>query len=173
MNRRTKEEVVAELHEILKDTKWAVLTNYRGLNVEKITALRNALRKSSSELRVVKNTLMKIASQETGMSVLSEQFKGPIAVALTKGDAVEPTKILVDFARKNSELEINCGMLNGKFLNKDQINALSELPSREILLGQLLSVLVGAQTGLVNVLSGVPRSFVRVLNAYREAKESV
>jgi large subunit ribosomal protein L10 len=172
LNRKTKEEVVAELHEVLKETKWAVLSNYRGMNVEKITALRNALRKSQTELRVVKNTLLRIAAQGTAISVLNEQFKGPLAVALTPGDAVEPTKVLVEFAKKNAELEINCGMLNGKFLTKDQISALAELPSREILLGQLLSVLVGAQTGLVNVLSGVPRSFVQVLNAYRESKES-
>jgi large subunit ribosomal protein L10 len=172
LNRGTKEQVVAELHEILKETKWAVLTNYRGMNVEKISALRNALRKSGTELRVVKNTLLRIASQGTTASVLNEHFKGPLAVALTQGDAVEPTKVLVDFARKNAELEINCGMLGGKFLSKDQINALAELPSREVLLGQLLSVLVGAQTGLVNVLSAVPRSFVQVLNAYCETKKS-
>ncbi|MBN1665221.1 MAG: 50S ribosomal protein L10 [Deltaproteobacteria bacterium] len=172
MNRRTKEQVVAELHEILKDTKWAVLTNYRGMNVEKITALRNALRKSETELRVVKNTLLRIASRGTALSVLDDQFKGPLAIALTPGDAVEPAKVLVEFAKKNAELEINCGMLDGKFLSKDQISALADLPSREVLLGQLLSVLVGAQTGLVTVLSGVPRSFVQVLNAYRESKES-
>ena len=142
MNRRTKEQVVAELHEILKETRWAVLANYRGMNVEKITALRNALRKSNTELRVVKNTLMRIASKDTALNVLDEYFKGPIAVALNAGNAVEPSKVLVDFAKKNAELEINCGMLNGKLLSKNQISALAELPSREVLLGQLLSVLV-------------------------------
>ncbi|MBN1382203.1 MAG: 50S ribosomal protein L10 [Deltaproteobacteria bacterium] len=172
MNRRTKEQVVAELHEKLKETKWAVLTDYRGMNVEKMTALRDALRKSNTELRVVKNTLLRIASQDTDLNVLEEYFKGPIAVALNAEDPVDPSKVLVDFAKKNAELEIHCGMLNGKLLSKDQIGALAELPSREVLIGQLLSVLVGAQTGLVNVLSGVPRSFVQVLNAYRQSKES-
>jgi large subunit ribosomal protein L10 len=86
---------------------------------------------------------------------------------------VESAKVLVDFARKNAELEIKAGMLKGKVISRDQLSALAALPSREILLGKLLSVFVGVQTGLVNVLSAVPRSFVQVLDAYRAKKEAV
>ena len=172
MDRRTKEKVIAELHDKLAGVKLAVLTNYSGLNVEKITSLRNALRKSDTELRVVKNTLLEIASQDTDMAVLGSYLKGPLAIALNSGDVVEPAKVLVEFAKKNAQLEIVAGVLEGKMLSVEQINALAELPSREVLLGKLLSVLVGAQTSLVNVLSAVPRGLVQVLEAYRVKKEN-
>ncbi len=172
MDRRTKEKVIAELHDKLGDVKLAVLANYSGLNVEKITALRNALRKSDTELRVVKNTLLEIASKETDVAVLGSYLKGPLAIALNRGDVVEPAKVLVEFAKKNAQLEIVAGVLEGKILSAGQINALAELPSREVLLGKLLSVMVGVQTSLVNVLSAVPRGLVQVLEAYRVKKEN-
>lgn len=172
MDRRTKEKVIAELHDRLGNVKLAVLANYSGLNVEKITALRNALRKSDTELRVVKNTLLEIASRNTEVAVLEDYLKGPLAIALNSGDVVEPAKILVDFAKKNAQLEIVAGVLEGKILSIEQINALAELPSRDVLLAKLLSVMVGVQTSLVNVLSAVPRGLVQVLEAYREKKEN-
>jgi large subunit ribosomal protein L10 len=167
LDRDKKKEVVSELHGKLKEAKLTVLANYSGMSVAKITALRNELRKSGTEFRVVKNTLLGIASEETRYSGLKEHLKGPLAIAINSGDVVEPTKVLVEFAKKNAELDIRFGLLEGKFLDKAQIDALAELPSREVLLAKLLSVLVGAQTGLVNVLSGVPRGFVQALNAYR------
>ena len=170
MDRRTKKQVAAELHEKLKDFKLAVLTGYSGMDVAKMTALRVVLRKSNAELKVVKNSLLSLASRDTDLSALEGTFKGPLAVAIARGDVVETTKALVDFAKKNANLEIKAAMLNGKVLNKEQLTVLAELPSREVLIGKLLSVMVGAQTNLVNVLSAVPRSFVQVLNAYREKK---
>ncbi len=172
MDRRTKEKVIAELHEKLAGVKLAVLANYSGLNVEKITALRNALRKSDTELRVVKNTLLEIASRETDVSVLGDHLKGPLAIILNSGDVVEPAKVLVDFAKKNAQMEIVAGVLEGKVLSAAQVSALAELPSRDVLLAKLLSVMVGVQTSLVNVLSAVPRGFVQVLEAYRVQKEN-
>ena len=172
MDRRTKEKVIAELHDKLGDVKLAVLTDYSGLNVEKITALRNALRKSDTELRVVKNTLLEIASKDTDVAVLKDYLKGPLAIALNSNDVVEPAKVLVDFAKKNAQLELVAGVLEGKVLSVAQINALAELPSREVLLAKLLSVMVGVQTSLVNVLSAVPRGLVQVLEAYRVKKET-
>jgi large subunit ribosomal protein L10 len=173
LDRKTKELVAHELHEKLKDFDLAVLAHYSGLNVEKLTALRNALRKTDTELSVVKNTLLRIASKETDLSVLQDHFKGPLAIALNRSDVVETAKVLVDFAKKNAELEITAGMLKGKVITREQLSTLAALPSREILLGKLLSVFIGVQTGLVNVLSAVPRSFVQVLDAYRAKKEAV
>ena len=172
MDRKTKELVVNELHEMLRDFDLAVLAHYSGLNVEKLTSLRIALRKADTELRVVKNTLLRIASKDTHMNLLQDHFKGSLAIALNRSDVVEAAKVLIDFARKNAELEIESGMLKGKVITRDQLSALAALPSREILLGKLLSIFVGVQTGLVNVLSAVPRSFVQVLDAYRVKKEA-
>lgn len=172
MDRKKKEQMAAELHEKLRETQLTVLAGYIGMNVEKMTALRNVLRKSGTEVRVVKNTLLRIASRDTDFSALEGHFKGPLAIALNKGDVIESTKVLVEFAKRNAELEIKAGMLDGKFLTKEQISALAELPGRDVLLAKLLSVMQGVQTALVNVLSGVPRSFVQCLDAYRVKKES-
>jgi large subunit ribosomal protein L10 len=172
LDRNTKEQVITDLHEKLKDFKLAVLASYSGLDVERLTLLRNNLRKSDAEVKVVKNTLLRIASEGTNFSVAKDQLKGPLALILTNKDVVAPTKVLVEFAKKNAQLEIKTGVLDGKLLTMDQLIALSMLPSREILLGKLLSVMVGVQGGLVNVLSAVPRGLVQVLNGYREKKES-
>ncbi len=171
MNRSEKESVVADLHEKLKDVKMAVLAGYSGLKVKEITDLRNQLRKADSELKVVKNNLLSIALKDTSSLPLDEHLKGPKALMMNFGDVVEPAKILVEFAKKNAKLEIEAGVLNGTILSKDEIKILSELPSREVLLGKLLSVLLGVQTQMVTVLSGVPRGFVQVLEAYRQKKE--
>ncbi len=170
MDRKTKELVVADLHDKIKDVKLAILMDYSGLNVEKITSLRNELRKSATELRVTKNTLLGIASKGTDFSILEEYFKGPLAITLSYGDEIEPTKALVNFAKGNEALEIKAGMLDGKFLSREEIGVLAALPSRDILVGRLLSILVATQASLVNVLNGVPRSFVQVLGAYRTGK---
>lgn len=173
MDRLAKEKIIAELHEKIKDTKLAVLASYSGLDVEKMTALRNALRRNKAEVKVVKNTLLRIASKDTSMEILKDHFKGPIALVFNRsGDVVETAKALADFAKKNKELALMIGVLDGKIMTGEQVGALAELPGREILIAQLLSVMVGAQARLVNVLSAVPRSFVQVLEARRAKLES-
>jgi len=173
LDRRTKEQIVSELQGKLKEAKLGVLTSFSGMNVAKMEALRTALRKSNAELKVVKNTLLGIASKETDFSILAEHFKWPVAVVLSHKDPVGPTKALIDFAKKNPELEIKIGVLDGKLLTKSDISALAELPSREVLLGKLVSVMAAVPTSFVTVLSGVPRSFVQVLNAYCEKKNTL
>jgi len=173
LDRRTKEQIVSELQGKLKEAKLGVLTSFSGMNVAKMEALRTALRKSNAELKVVKNTLLGIASKETDFSILADHFKWPVAVVLSHKDPVGPTKVLIDFAKKNPELEIKIGVLDGKLLTKSDISALAELPSREVLLGKLVSVMAAVPTSFVTVLSAVPRSFVQVLNAYCDKKNTL
>lgn len=173
MDRRTKEQIVSELQGKLREAKLGVLTSFSGMNVAKMEALRNALRKSNAELKVVKNTLLGIASKETDFSILADHFKWPVAVVLSHKDPVGPTKVLIDFAKKNPELEIKIGVLDGKLLTRSDISALAELPSREVLLGKLVSVMAAVPTAFVTVLSGVPRNFVQVLNAYCDKKKTL
>jgi len=173
LDRRTKEQIVSELQGKLKEAKLGVLTSFSGMNVAKMEALRNALRKSNAELKVVKNTLLGIASKETDFSILADHFKWPVAIVLSHKDPVGPTKVLIDFAKKNPELEIKIGVLDGKLLTRSDISALAELPSREVLLGKLVSVMAAVPTAFVTVLSGVPRSFVQVLNAYCDKKKTL
>lgn len=173
MDRRTKEQIVSELQVKLKEANLGVLTSFSKMNVEKMETLRNVLRKSNAELKVVKNTLLDIAAKETAFSVLADHFKWPIAVVLSYKDPVEPTKALIDFAKKNPELEIKIGVLDGKILSKSDLTALAELPSREVLLGKLVSVMAAVPTSLVTVLNGVQRDFVQVLNAYCDKKQTL
>ena len=134
---------------------------------------RQALRKNDAELKVVKNTLLNIAAKETDFQILAEHFKWPVAVVLSYKDPVAPTKALIDFAKKNPELEIKVGIIDGKVLSKADIEALAELPSREVLLGKLVSVMAAVPTSFVSVLSGVQRSFVQVLGAYCDKKNTL
>ena len=173
MDRRTKEQIVSELQEKLKKANLGVLTGFNAMNVEKMEALRNALRKNDAELKVVKNTLLGIASRDTGFSILADHFKYPIAVVLSYKDPVAPTKALIEFAKKNPELEIKIGVLDGKLLTKPELIALAELPSREVLLGKLVSVMAAVPTSLVTVLSAVPRSLAQALQAYGEKKQTL
>jgi large subunit ribosomal protein L10 len=173
LDRRTKEQIVSELQEKLKQANLGVLTSFNAMTVLKMEALRNVLRKNDAELKVVKNTLLGIASKETDFQILSDHFKWPVAVVLSYKDPVAPTKALIEFAKKNPELEIKVGVLDGKLLTKADISALAELPSREVLLGKLVSVMAAVPTSFVTVLSGVPRSFVQVLNAYCDKKKTL
>ncbi len=172
MDRTTKAQIISELQDKLKQAKLGVLTNFNAMNVEKMEALRNALRKNDAEMKVVKNTLMGIASKDTDFKVLADYFKYPVARILSYKDPVAPTKALVEFAKKNPESEIKAGVLDGKLLSKMDIDALAELPSREVLLGKLVSVMAAVPTSFVRVLNGVPAGFVRVLNAYAEKKNN-
>ncbi len=173
MDRKTKEQIVSELQKKLKKANMGVLTSFSGMNVEKMEALRNELRKSDAEWKVVKNTLLRIASNDTDFSILADHFKWPVAITLGYKDPVAPAKILVDFAKKNPELEIKIGVLDKKLLSKSDLNVLAELPSKEVLLGKLVSVMAAVPTSLVTVLSGVPRSLVQVLNAYCDKKKTL
>ena len=173
MDRKTKEQIVSGLQEKLKQANLGVLTSFNAMKVEKMEALRNALRKNDAELKVVKNTLLNIAAKETDFQILAEHFKWPVAVVLSYKDPVAPTKALIDFAKKNPELEIKVGIIDGKVLSKADIEALAELPSREVLLGKLVSVMAAVPTSFVSVLSGVQRSFVQELGAYCDKKNTL
>jgi len=164
---------VSGLQEKLKQANLGVLTSFNAMKVEKMEALRNALRKNDAELKVVKNTLLNIAAKETDFQILAEHFKWPVAVVLSYKDPVAPTKALIDFARKNPELEIKVGIIDGKMLSRADIEALAELPGREVLLGKLVSVMAAVPTSFVSVLSGVQRSFVQVLGAYCDKKKTL
>ena len=173
MDRKTKEQIVSELQKKLKEANLGILTSFSGMNVEKMEALRNELRKSNAEWKVVKNTLLRIASEGTDFSILADHFKWPVAVVLSYKDPVAPAKALIDFAKKNPELEIKVGVLDKKPLTRNDLNVLAELPGKDVLLGKLVSVMAAVPTSFVTVLSGVPRSFVQVLNAYCDKKKSL
>jgi large subunit ribosomal protein L10 len=172
LNKQSKEALVAELAEKLKGTKAAFLADYRGLDVDQANDLRNKLRVTGVEYRVIKNTLLRLAAKDTGAECLDEYLSGPTAIALAKEDPVAPAKALVEFAKQNDVFELKAGMLDGKLLAIDEIKALAELPSREELLAKMLGSMSAPATNFVGVLAAVPRSFVQVLAAIKDQKDA-
>ena len=172
MNRTQKANVAKELHECLGSSSIAILADYKGVDVEGMNVLRKELKDSDARLQVVKNTLLRRASEGTHAAELTDYFTGPNSITTTETDPVSPAKILTKFAEKYNKFELKAAVLDGKILNAEEIIALSKLPSREILLSQFLSVLNAVPTGLVTVLSGVQRDFVNVVNAIKDKKEN-
>lgn len=171
MERSKKEKVVAELHEKLGRASAAILTDYKGLTVAEITRLRDSLAAEKVEYQVVKNTLMRLAGKGTHVSVLEPMLKGTCAVAISYGDPALPAKIIKKFSKTNDKLKVRGGSLGNRLLNPEQVSNLAELPPREELLAKMLGTLNAVPTGLVTVLSGVPRAFVGVLDAIRRQRE--
>ena len=167
-----KKKIVEDIRKKFLESKVVILTDYKGLDVEKINELRGKLKQSGLEYKVVKNTLLVRASEETDISLIKDSFKGPSAVALSCDDPVTPAKILTEFADEHESLEIKVGVMNGKILDLSAIKKLSVLPSREALLGSLLSVMSGVPSAFVRALNDMPRRLLNVLQAIKEQKEA-
>jgi large subunit ribosomal protein L10 len=167
-----KKKIVEDIRKRFLESKVVILTDYKGLDVEKINELRRKLKQSGAEYKVIKNTLLVRASEETDISLIKDSFKGPSAVALSCDDPVTPAKILTEFADEHESLEIKVGVMNGKILDLTAIKKLSVLPSREALLGSLLSVMSGVPSAFVRALNDMPRRLLNVLQAIKEQKEA-
>jgi len=167
-----KKSIVADLHERFSRSKVLIVTDYKGLDVTTINALRRQLREADVEFKVVKNSLMVRAAEDTDVDLIKDSFKGPNAIAISYDDPVAPAKVLTDFAKENEKLEIKLGVMEGKVMDLGAIKALSSLPSKEALIGQLLSVINGVPTGLVRTLNAIPAGFVNVLQALKDQKDA-
>ncbi len=135
-----------------------------------LALLRNQLRQISVKYRVVKNTLIKLALKNSELEPLIDQINGPTALALSYDDPISPAKILDQFSKKQPNLEIKGGMVEGRAIDQDAVKKLAEIPGREVLLGRLMSVLGGGPVRLVTVLSANPQRLLHVLNAIRLQK---
>ncbi len=172
MNKESKQQVVSELHEKLGRAKAVFLADFRGLNVGKVTELRNELRKAEVEYKVVKNTLLELAIRDTDKQSLSVHFAGPTAVALSYTDPVAAAKVLSRYEKDTqTPFKLKGGVLSGKSITVADIQALADLPSREVLLAKMLGSMNAPVTNFVGVLAAVPGSFVRTLEAIRMQKE--
>jgi len=172
MRLEEKQKITQDLHERFSKSAIVVVTDYKGLDVSSMNDLRRKLREEGVEFQVAKNTHLMRAAKDTEVALIQGYFKGPSAVALSYTDPVAPAKILAQFAKDNQKLEIKGGVLNHKVLDAGAIMALAKLPSREVLLGQLLSVLIGVPTSFVRTIAEIPRSLLNVLTAIRDQKEA-
>jgi large subunit ribosomal protein L10 len=167
-----KKEIVKDLHEKFARSKVVIITDYKGLDVSTINDLRRRLRAHEIEYKVVKNSLLVRAAEETDVALIKDRFKGPSAVALSYDDPIAPAKVLTKFLDEYSQLEIKSGVMDGKILDLAAIKKISTLPSREELLGQFLSAANGVATSFVRVLNAIPVQLLNVLQAIKEQKEA-
>ena len=171
MNRDEKATIISELNDSFNRAKFTVVADYCGLKVSQLQQIRIELRKCDSEIKVAKNTLLKRAVADTGNACLGEDFSGTTAVVMSYADPVTSAKVVAKFADENAKFKIRSASLDGEKISMESVIALSKLPSREILLSQLLSVMNAVPTGLVRVLSGVPRTFLYALQAIKDQKD--
>ena len=171
MNRLEKAAEVDDLSSKFGKAKIAIVTDYRGLTVSVFQELRRELKKNNAEIRVAKNTLLKRAVQGTSFEPLQDHFSGTSAITVSYDDPVSPAKVLTAFVKAHPEMVIRCGILDGNPLTEADLVDLSKLPSREVLLSKVLSVMNAVPTSFVRVLNAVPSSLVFALQAIREQKE--
>ncbi|MCF8025438.1 MAG: 50S ribosomal protein L10 [Desulfobacteraceae bacterium] len=172
LTRSQKQELVSELKEKFDQKKILILVDFKGLNVSKINELRTKLREAGVEFRVVKNTLLVRAAQDTDVELIREHFEGPSAVTLSYEDPVVPAKALCQFAKDNEKLQIKAGVMGGSALDAEGVRRLSELPSREVLLAQVFGTMNAVPRGLVRALSNVPERLLYALQAVKDQKEA-
>ncbi len=166
--REQKVEQVELLTEKLKKAKVAVLTDYRGLKVSQIQELRGKLRGGDVEYRVVKNTLARRAAEAAGYPALQEEIKGPVAIAFGSGDLGVPSKLINEFIRATRlKLEVVGGLVEGRVFSADQIKQLADLPSREVLIAQLMGTLQSPVAQLLGIMQTPLQQLMGVLNAYK------
>jgi large subunit ribosomal protein L10 len=174
MERSQKEAQVNELRSIFNSISAGVLVDYRGIEANQVVELRKKLNDASSTMKVIKNSLARIAAENTPIAELADQFTQTRALVYSDGDAVQQAKVLSEAAKSLDKLKILAGILVGdsktSILNSGEVEALSKLPSREELLMKLLFLMQAPATQFVRTLNAVPAKFVRTLAAIRDSK---
>jgi large subunit ribosomal protein L10 len=167
-----KAQIVQDLEERVGKAQIGILADFSGIKVGPMTLLRRQVREAGGELRIAKNTLLRRAAGEQSlMAPVAGDLKGPNALVLGYEDPVALARLLVKFAQDLPLLKIKGGVIGGQTLTAMDVDALSKLPAREVLLAQLLGLLQAPPQALVNVLAGVIRNFLNVLVAIRDEKE--
>ncbi len=166
---KKKQELVQEYSERLGRTQVLIWSKYRGLSVAQVQALRGQLRGVGAEAVVVKNTLMGIALDEAHWQRDHDIMSGPSLVTFIYDDIAPATKVLVEFARRNADgLQIAGGLVGGRLATADQVRSLTDMPSREMLLAQVVGGIQAPISAFVGVLAASVRGIMNVLNARAE-----
>lgn len=166
-----KKAIVAEVNEAAGGALSAVLADYRGVTATDMTILRKQARENGVYLRVVRNTLTKLAVGGTDFECIKEALVGPTILAFSMEDPGAAARLLKDFAKENKEFEIKALAVGGELLGAEQIDRLAKLPTRDQALGMLASVIQAPITKLVRTFNEVPSKVTRVVAAVRDQKK--
>ena len=170
--RQEKVAVVEEVTAKLNAADAVIITEYRGMSVGQLAALRRQLRPAGGEYKVYKNTLARFAAQNAGVSDLASLLSGPSGITFVQGDAAGVAKSLRDAARTNPMLVIKGGVMGGRVISAKDVEALAELPSRDVLLAKFAGALQAPLVKTAGLLQAVPRNFAYGLKALIEQKEA-
>ena len=149
----------------LRESSAVFAVDYRGISVAQAAALRTTLRGNDATFTVVKNTLAELAAGEVGADGLKPLLKGPTAMTFVRGDAAAAAKALRDFRRstQNTLLEFKGGWMDGQALSPEDVDAIAQLPSKEVLVGRLVGMIASPLSGLVTALNNLPAGLARQL----------
>jgi large subunit ribosomal protein L10 len=168
ISKEQKREIVADYVEKMSQSQAIILTDYRGLTVADLTDLRRKMRDGSGVFQIVKNTLFKLALEQNGIPVPTGELEGTIAAGYCMDEVPPVAKTLTDFAKESSILQIRGALLGNSFLDAGRVQALADLPPREVLLAQLLGSVQGPMSGLASTVTAPLRELVQVLQARAE-----
>lgn len=167
-----KKQHVAELAEAFKGANVGVLVNYSGITVEEDTKLRKQLREAGCQYKVIKNTLLHRAFEQASIEGMDEFLNGTTAIAYSDTGYTEAPKILSDYAKDHENFQIKSGFIDGGTVDASSISALAKLPSKEVLIAQVLGGFNAPIQGFANVLNGTMRGLVIALNAIAEKQSA-
>ena len=170
LTRNQKEEVVKDLADKIKRQKSLIFTDAKGVKVKDVQKIRRELKKLEAEYKVAKKTLMELALKKEKKEMDLSQFSGSLATSFGYKDPISLIKVLAKLAKENENFKILGGMVEDRIVSADEIKALSKIPSKEILLAQLVGYIKGPISGFVNVLNGNMINLIGVLNAIKENK---
>lgn len=165
ITRERKDEIVAQYAELLDGASGLVVTEYRGMNVDKINDIRKALRQVGASYVVTKNRLLKLALENAGFSTGDVLLTGPVAVSFTREDLPAMVKVLLDKSRENEQLILKGAIIGQSVLKEADLKTLSELPSLDQLRAQILGLLTQPAQGLVSVIAAPSQGLVGVLDS--------
>ncbi len=172
MNREQKASAIAEIATNIDESQAIFAVDYRGITVAQVAELRAKLREADASFKVVKNSLTERAADEVGAAELKPFLQGPTALTFVRGDAALAAKAVADFARATQLLPFKGGLMDGSEVDADQIRAISRLPSREVLYGQLVGMVASPLNGLVRTLSALVSGLAVALGQVQEKKAS-
>ena len=166
-----KKQIVSDVNQAAASALSAVLADYRGVNVDELTALRKIARENQVYLRVVRNTLLKRAIEDTDFECIKEVLEGPTLLALSKEDPGAAARVLKDFAEENESFQIRALSICGELLDANQIDVLAKLPTMDQARSMLMSVMLAPITKLARTANEVPSKVTRVVAAVRDQKK--
>jgi large subunit ribosomal protein L10 len=172
MNREQKAATIEALAAEIDGSDAVFAVDYRGISVAQVAELRSKLREADATFQVVKNSLTERAADQVGAESLKTLLSGPTALTFVRGDAALAAKAVADQARATQLLPFKGGLMDGEVLDAEQIRAISRLPSREVLYGQLVGIVASPISGLVRTLGGLVGGLAVALGQVREKKES-